>query len=423
MNEKKSEEIDLLDYLHVLIKRRRMIYRNVFLVAILTLLVSFVMPSYYKARTTILPPEEAPSSGLLTALSNTPLSSMLLTETSTTSDLFVQILKSRSVLDGVLQRVFEFPRGGKKAKKRTLLDILGYESLEKGRKALRKKIYVEASQEGIVTLEVELPDPHLAADVANAFVAELDKINKEKSNSRAKNSRLYIEAQLKITEKKLAKASEELARFKEKYKAISLEAQTEAAIQEAGELKGKIIAKEVELGVALQSLKADHISVIRLKKELQELKKQYNYLQYGTDEDLQKRKEFYIPFSQVPEVGIQLAKLMREVKVQETVWQLLNQQYYQAKIQEARDTPTVQALDEAVSPEVRSRPKRKLMVIIATFLAFLFSVFWAYAGEFYENLKSDPEENEKLKAMTEHIKSDLEKVKSVLRKTFRRKRH
>ncbi len=421
MKENKKEEIDLLDYLNVLVRRRRMIYRNVFIVMLAVLVISFLLPSYYKARTTILPPEEAPTSGLLTALSNTPISSMLLSETSTTSDLFVEILKSRSVLDRVLQREYEYPSGRKKAKKRTLLNILGHESLEKGRKALRKRIYVEASQEGIVTLEVELPDPVLAADVANAFVEELDRINKEKSTSRAKNSRVYIEEQLKITEQKLTKASEELARFKEKYKAISLEAQTEAAIQEAGELKGKIIAKEVELGVALQSLKPDHISIIRLKKELEELKKQYNLLQYGTDEDLQKRKEFYIPFSQVPEIGIQLAKLMREVKVQETVWQLLNQQYYQAKIQEARDTPTVQALDEAVPPEVRSRPKRKLMVIISGFLAFLFSVFWAYAGEFYENLKSDPEEGEKINAILGHIKSDVEKVKSIVRKIFRRK--
>lgn len=420
MNENGKDEIDLLDYLNILIQRRKMIYRNVFLVALITLLVSFLMPSYYKARTTILPPpQEQPASGLLTALSNSPISSMLLTESTTTSDLFVEILKSRSVLDAVLQREFEFPRGEKNAKKLKLIDILDYQSLEKARKALRKKIYAEASKEGIVTLEVELPNRFLAADVANAFVEELDRVNKEKTTSRAKNSRKYIEEQLKLTEKKLAQASQELAKFKEKYKAISLEDQTEAAIKEAGELKGKIIAKEVELGVALQSFKPDHIAVIRLKKELEELKKQYNLMQYGTDEDLQKAKEFYIPFSQVPEVGIKLAKLTREVKVQETVWELLNQQYYQAKIQEARDTPTVQVLDEAVPPEMRSRPKRKLMVIIASFLALLFSVFWAYAEDFYKNLRSDPEEGEKLAKMSYHLKSDIEKIKELAKRILR----
>ncbi|MDW7682382.1 MAG: GNVR domain-containing protein, partial [bacterium] len=262
--------------------------------------------------------------------------------------------------------------------------------------------------------------PQLAANVANALVEQLDRINKEKSSSKAKNSRVYIENQLKQTEEKLKRASEELVDFKKKHKAVALEQQTEAAIKEAGEIKGRIIAKEVELGVAMQSLKPDHISIIRLKKELEELRKQYDYLQYGGEESFKTAKEFFIPFAEVPGVGLDLARLMREVKVQETVWELLNQQYYHAKIQEARDTPTVQVLDEAVPPETRSKPKRKLIVLVGAFLLLLGSVFWAYALDFYQTLQQDPKSRAKSQLMFKDFKSDIDKLKSL---TKRKKRN
>ena len=210
-----------------------------------------------------------------------------------------------------------------------------------------------------------------------------------------------------LTEEKLGTASKELVAFQEQNKAVSLEEQTEAAIKEAGELKGNIIAKEVELGVALQSLKPDHISIIKLRKELEELNKQYNYLQYGDDNNPEKQKEFYIPFSNVPEIGLELARLTRNVKVQETVWELLNQQYYHAKIQEARDTPTIEVLDIAVVPETRSKPKRKLLVLVGGFLAIMFNIFWVFAKDFYEKLKSDPTSSHKTNNIVNSLKSDF----------------
>jgi len=414
------QEIDLLDYVNVLAKRWKKIVRNVVAVMFLIAVISFLLPKSYTAITTILPPEKSKSNGLLTALSNSPLSNLLLAESGTTSDLFVEILRSRSVLDGVLQEKFLYRRNQKKPKSKSLLQILNLSSLEKGRKKLIKKVNIVASQEGIIHVKVELNDPCLAADVANAFVRQLDKTNKEKTTSRAKNSRIYIENQLKLTDEKLSQASNLLVKFKEKYKAVSLQAQTEAAIEEAGEVKGRIIVKQVELGVALQTMKPDNVVIIKLKREIEELQKQYDYLQYGNDEKLENQKEFYIPFAEVPGVGLELAKLMRDVKVQETVWELLNQQYYHAKIQEARDTPTIQVLDEAVSPETRTKPKRKILVLVGGFLAFIFSIFFAFTAEFFERLKSDATSSRKTDEIVGNLKKDWDGIKkhisSILKK-------
>jgi len=426
MKERKSEipdqEIDLLDYVTVVIKHRKKIIRNVIVVALVTVIISFFLPKTYTAVTTILPPEETQSTGILTTLSNSPLANLILKEKGTTSDLFVEIIKSRSVFDAVLKTEFLYGKHKKNPQKKTLLQIIKAKSLEKGREKLTNKVNVTASPEGIISVEVELKDRYLAADVANAIVSELDKINKEKSTSRAKNSRIYIENQLKLTEEKLKMASDKLVKFQEKYKAISLQEQTEIAIEKAGELKGKILAKNVELGVALQTMKPDNVFIVQLKKEIEELEKQYNYLQYGDSVALADQKEFYIPFAEVPGVGLELAELKREVKVQETVWELLNQQYYHAKIQEARDTPTIQVLDEAVPPELRTRPKRKLLILISSFLALMLSIFWAFLIEYINHIKREATNYYKTKEITEAIRKDWEKIKNFLNRLTTKKK-
>ncbi len=413
MDKDYNQEVDLLDYLKVIVKHRKTIIRNVVVVAFLVAIVSFVLPKTYTARTTILPPENANSASILTALSNSPLSNLILSPSGTTSDLYVEIVKSRSVLDATLLSEFTYPKNDKHAKKKRLLSILDEKNLEKGRMKLEKNINVKSSMEGIIVIEVELNDRNLAADVANMLVAELDRTNKEKNTSRAKNSRIYIENQLKLTEEKLKSASEALVKFKEKNKAISLEEQTKTAIENAGELKGRILVKNVELGVALQTMKPDNVYIVKLKKEIEELEKQYNYLQYGDSVSLEEKKEFYIPFAKVPGIGLELAELVREVKVQETVWELLNQQYYHAKIQEARDTPTIQVLDEAVPPELRTKPKRKLLVIVGSFLTLILSVFGAFVAEYIHNIKNEGSANEKAATISQEIGSDWEKIKEL----------
>lgn len=412
--ENNYQEIDLLDYFKVLLKHRKMLVRNVLVVAILIFIISFFLPKIYTGVATILPPDDTQSTDLLNLLSSSPLSNLIFAESRTTSDLYVEILKSRSVLDGVLGQEFLYKKTKKNAQQKTLLKILNAKSLEQGRKKLASKVNVKASPEGIISVAAELNDRYLAADVANALVSELDKINKDKSTSRAKNSRVYIENQLKLTEAKLKTASEELVQFQEKYKAISLEEQTRTAIEKAGDLKGKILAKNVELGVAQQTMRPNNVYVVQLRKEIEELERQYNYLQYGDSLNLENQKEFYIPFADVPEVGLELANLMREVKVQETVWELLNQQYYHAKIQEARDTPTIQVLDEAVAPELRTRPQKKLLILVGSFLVFILSIFWAFVSEYIERAKSDSAAYFKTKEISDDIRKDWERIKQLL---------
>ncbi len=412
-----NNEIDLLDYLNVIIKRRRMILRNAFYAALAMALISLVLPKTYTATTTLLPPEDSSKSGLQSLLANSPVSFLDLGGLGTSSaDLFVEILKSRSVAEGVLQTKYAY-----RDTLQNLYEIWGMSSRDQAVKKLRGKTTVILNEQGIIQIAVELHHPELAAQVANAYVAELDRVNREKSVSKAKNSRAYIEEQLQITEANLKKAATELAQYQSQFKALDLQEQTKVAIEKAGELKGTIIAKEVELQLALQIMKPNNPAVVRLQTELNELRKQFEHLQFGNSVAFEDKKDYFIPFSDVPEVGVRLAELLREVKVQETVWQLLNQQYYSAKIQEARDTPTVQVLDEAKPPERRTKPKRALLVLVAGFLTFMFSVFWAFVLEYGERVRARQEEYQKLNHIAGEIRADYYKLKDTLRRFFRQR--
>lgn len=406
-----SEEIDLLDYLNVIIKRRRMIIRNSVAAALLIAIISFILPSTYTATTTLLPPDEGRQQGIMGLLSESPISFLNLPGIkANSSEIFVEILKSRSVAEGVLKRKYKY-----KDKEQSLYEIFDLGSNEKALKQLHKRAKIFANEQGIIEISVELNHPELAAQVANAFVEELDRVNQEKSVSKAKNSRLYIEEQLRKTEASLKKASEALAEFQSKHKAVALEEQTKVTIEKAGEIKGTIMAKEVQLEVSLQTMKPDNPRVIRLQKELDELKKQYNHLQFGNSIPFEDQKDYFIPFVDMPEVGRKLAKLVREVKVQETVWELLNQQYYSAKIQEARDTPTVQILDEAIPPEKRTSPKRKLLVLVGSFLTFSFSIFWAFVLEYGQRIKQREEEYKKVKHIIDELNHDYQQIKNTFK--------
>ncbi len=410
-NQVEIDEINLLDYANIVFNHRRMIVRNFLVVVILVGLISMILPSKYTAVSTLMPPQEQDQFSMASLLSDVSLPGFSLPTDASPSEILVEILRSRSVSERVLNKSFTFNKNHL-----PLYEILKYDSLELALLYTKDFVKFDANQQGIISVTVELKDRKLAADVTNTFVKVLDQIKQEKSVSRAKNSRIYIESQLQETEQKLEIAAIKLAEFQKENKAISIEVQLETSFKQAGELKGQIIAKEVQLGILLQTMKPKNPIVIQIQKEIYELNNLYRDFQYGSTNPSKKDEDFYLPFADMPDVGLQLAKLTREVKVQETVWTLLNQQFYQAKIEEARDTPTVQVLDKAVPPVRRSSPKRKLLVIGFGLTAFLFSIIWAFGKEYFEKLNSNPQDKQRLDSITKGIRQDIKIIKSKFQK-------
>jgi uncharacterized protein involved in exopolysaccharide biosynthesis len=356
------------EILNIIIFNRNKILKVTLLSTIfLFLILLLVYPVTYKSPATVLPPENNDQMGDLgSLLAGNDFSNFLTGSfSSATSQLYMEILKSRSAAEYVVR-------------KHNLTEYFDEDNIYKAAKELNDYLEVELNKEGIIKISVEVSTSviplllddkdtvrEFAAALSNSFVEALDKINREKLSSKAKKAREYIENQLLLTRSQLDSVENELMTFQERNKAVSLPEQVNAAIDAAAKLKSEIVQTEIELGLMQSNLREDNKTLIAMRNKLEELESQYNKMELGS-------QDYLLAFKEVPELGKQLATLLREVKIQNEVYLLLQQQYYKEKIQENRDIPTVEVLDEAIPPLKASGPRILLSTITGGIFVFLF---------------------------------------------------
>ena len=409
-----KKEIHLSDLFMILLKYRWIIIRNTLITLAAAVLLTFILPKKWTAETTLMPPEKDTSPGMASMMEGVDLPGLPFAEKTSSTDLLLELLKSKSLSACMLERSFAC-NGDTVA----LYKITGFPSVKIGTQKMYKFAQFAKSKQGIISIRVELGDPVLAATVANAFVEELDRINQQKNVSRAKNSRLYIEEQLKNTHQQLVSATKRLAEFQQKNRAVSLENQMQASFEQTGHLKAQIIAQEIRVAMMQEAMKPENPQLIRAKQELEEIKARYADLQTGSDSSRIDTTDIYVPFLKVPDMAVQIAELKRDVQVQESVWELLNRQYYQAKIEEARNTPSIQVLDPAVPPPFRSAPQRKFIVITLGLLGFVFSIFYALTDHYVKTLDETSEQKQKLQTVSRTLNADADKIKTGLKRFLR----
>jgi tyrosine-protein kinase Etk/Wzc len=383
-----DDEINLLDYWRVLRKRGRMILALVF-VSVVTMgfLSYFVMTKIYESRASILAPKESSggSAGLAAALAASGVGQFLgniLPPTGSNRDIFVAILKSRTMAQDLVERFH-------------LKEYYKAKYTDDAIKGLQGATDILVSKEGVISISVEDKDPKLAADIANAYVTNLDRLFAKLGTTDASRQRAFIAERLDKTEKALRQAEETLRRFQESNKAIVVQEQAKGALEEAAKVKGQIVAAEAQMEFLRSFSTESNPQVVAQRRQIDELKRHLAQMQYGAGMELppespnpgQPRREFQVPFTKVPELGMELIRLTREVKVQETVYSLLTAQFEQAKINEARDTPTVQFLDKALPAERKSKPTTRVNMAIAGALSLFVGIFLAFFLEYVERMR------------------------------------
>jgi len=401
------EKVTIYTYLTILVGYRRFIFLNLVGVCLIVAVVSLLLPSWYRATTTILPPGgEALGLGMASSLMGTAsglATSFALPFMTTPSDMIAAMLKSRTVGEEVVQ-------------KEDLMIAYKTKSMENALRELFSHVLVRVTEEGLISLSYEDRDRIKAAKVANRFVEELDRINRKTSASQAKNARMFIEERLAQTQKELTRAEENLRRFQEDNKTILLDDQMKAVIEKAADLKAQMVSSEIELNVLSKTLSFSHPQIKSLRSTINEIKKQLEILQLGNqDENSDERTVLDVPFTQVPSLSLRLARLVREVKIQEGVFELLTQQYEQYKIQETKDTPTIQVLDRAVPPERRAKPKRALLVVFSGILSVFASTVFIFGLEYFKRSKQkNPEAIERLESLLGAWRKDVEDLKKKI---------
>ena len=355
------------DIINTIIFNRKPILKvTLFSMVFIFLLLYFIYPYTFEAPVTILPPEKNNQIGGLSGLLGGEDYSSLINAglTSANSQLYMQILKSRSAALHVV-------------KKNDLVKYFNSKNEVEAAGMLSKLLNLSLNKEGIIQLSVSTSTSlfpmfkastdsikKLSAKLSNSFVDALDIINREKLSSKAKRARVYIESQLLQTKTLLDSAENSLMMFQKKNKTVALPEQVKAAIDAAARLKTDIIKTEIELGLVEPNLREDNRTLLTLKSKLQELKSQYSKMEMGN-------QDYLVAFRDVPELGRELASLVRDVKIQNEVYTLLQQQYFRERIQENRDLPTIEILDEAIPPLTASSPRLIVTTVLGGIFVFL----------------------------------------------------
>jgi tyrosine-protein kinase Etk/Wzc len=359
--ENKDEiEINIPELLAKLGRHKKMIGGITAGAAFVSLVVSLLMTPIFRAETKILPPLKS-SSGIAEQLLNQMGGIASLASSAigvkTPNEMYIGFLKSRTVFDKIIDRF-------------GLMKLYDAKYREDARKELDKALDTKSGKDGMIVVSVEDPDPKRAADMANAFVEEMIGVTRGLALTEAAQRRLFFEEQLKDVKLALAKAEKGMEGFQEKTGALKIDDQARAVIQGIGALRAQIAAREVQYKVAQTYATPQNPDLQRIEEELRGLKAELNKLEQkgGNNPDP------LMPTGRMPSVGMEYFRKLRDVKYNETLYELLAKQYEMAKLDEARDAAVIQVIDKAVIPERKVKPRRAVIVALSAFTGFLSSI-------------------------------------------------
>lgn len=416
-----EDEIDLLDLLLVLARRKWFIIKTTTIFAVLAIAYALLATPIYKAETQVIPPQSG-GSGAMAALAQmgVPDFAAGMLGVTTPSDTLVAIVKSRPVLDKVIDKFglmdrepepglppVEAIKEGINTLKEKLLpskESASEEEEPKFRSDIRMALATATSanadtKSGIITISVSDTSPDLAAEIANEYVAQLQELMQSLAFSQASQQRLFLENQVKDAQYNLLQAERNLSEYQIRTGILDVGEQTSAVMEGLIKLRAEVTAKEVELRSTQTFATANNPKVKRLQSELASLKEQLRRMEASTGSTMPSD----ISIKDLPDAGLEYLRLMRDMKFNETLYGMLLKQYESARISEAQEPSVVQVLAQAEPPERRSKPKRKLIVVLATVLGGFIGVFGAFLKEFAANAQSDPERSAKMTELKKHL--------------------
>ncbi len=412
--------------LRLLWDHRRSLLRVAAIGLVASTLVAFLIPKSYTSTTQLMPPDPQSTSGLammaaMAAKAGGGLGAVAgdLLGVKSSGALFVGVLRSQTAQDRLIQQF-------------DLRKVYGSRLVMDARRKLDENTSIsEDRKSGIISISVTDHSPQRAAALTNAYVDQLNLLVAELSTSSAHRERVFLEERLKVAKQDLDEASNQLAQFSSKNNTLDIQQEGKAMLDAAGTIAGELIAAQSQLE-GLRQIYTDNNSRVRsLNARVAELRRQLEKLG-GTQVNapknpqaptLAKRKATNPPPGQaadpptdtppgqatdpstakaggglpyptlrsLPLLGAKYADYYRRAKIQETVYELLTEQYELAKVQEAKETPSVKVLDPARIPERKSFPPRLVIMFLGTFLASALSVVWVLGSARWEEVDAgDP---------------------------------
>jgi tyrosine-protein kinase Etk/Wzc len=342
-----APQMQSLYYVEILLRWKNFIILNTVIVAIVISGITLLMPNWYKATASILPPKQQDIFG--SAIGTNPILRGLAGSRSLSSFgrvtggyNYLAILKSRTTMEDVINKF-------------DLMNVydISDRNMDKAVRALEGNTLFETQDDDNITIDVYDKDPQRAADMANYFVEILNSTSIQLGTQEARNNREFIGRRLEQCRQDLRRAEDTLKTFQEKKDIIIAEYANNTSISAYAELYAMKAKKEIEVAVLEKKVSRENQLLLQLKAELRELSKK---------------------LSTFPQTGLEGVRLYRDVITQEKILEFLLPIYEQAKIDEQKDVPVLLVLDKAVPPQRKAKPQRTPIVALVSFLGLTFSI-------------------------------------------------
>jgi len=359
-----------------LLWRHRVLLGRVAAIAfVVSAIFAFLIPKQYKSVARIMPPDQQGSGAMLLAAlaSRAPslgalgtLAGGLMGGHSSTA-LLVDLLRSGTVSGHLidrfsLQHVYH---------KRYRIDT--------AKRLARLTTIADDKKSGVITIEVRDTSPERARDLAQGYLDELNKLVTQTSTSAARRERIFIEQRLQRVQQDLEQAQLDLSEFSSRNSTVDIKEQTHALVDVGARLQGQLLVEQSGLQSLRQIYGDGNVRVRESEARIASLQRELANMAgssapqpaasphnlntaNGSGDDSQ----LYPRLRQLPRLAVPYADLYRRVKVQETVFELLTQQYELARIEEAKDVPVVSVIDPPAVPEKKSFPPRLLLTLALT---------------------------------------------------------
>ncbi len=373
--------VSFLDYINVVWRWGKFIAINTLVIAVCAIIISLVLPKWYKATASILSPKDqgllnffGGANSVIRGLSSLPKIGGFGQNPGAFN--YFAILKSRSAMESVVK---EF----------NLMQVYGIDngSMEDAIKVLNGNVAFEFQDDDYITIDIYDKDPNRAAAIANYFVDILNTMSINLATREAKNNREFIERRLDSTRENLRKAEDALAKFQER-KGIMMTPEQTSTISAIADLFALKAKKEIEIAILERTVTQSNEVLNQLKLELSELDKK---------------------LATFPQAGVESFRLYRDMATEQKILEVLIPLYEQAKINEQKDVPVLLVLDKAIPPERKAKPQRLLIVLSSTTLFFFFSILLAFTMQAILRRK------EALKTFEKKIQQYTIKIASIYR--------
>jgi tyrosine-protein kinase Etk/Wzc len=387
-----NDEISFIDLFIILARRKSLIGKITLALMLGGFVISLLLPKTYTATTTVLPPQQnsSLSSSIMSQLGSLGSLGALAGSgigLKNPNDMYVAMFKSRTVEDAMIHKF-------------GLMAEYKQKYMSAARKAFENHFTVEAgTKDNLIRISVEDRDPRHAAEMANAYVDAYRDLSQHLAIGEAAQRRLFFEQQLLQAKDNLANAEEALKETQQKTGMIQLDSQARALIESAAALRAQITAKEVQLQAMRTYATGQNAEVIQAQQELESMRAQLAKLAGNGDDNA----GLIVPKGQVPQAGIEYVRRLRDLKYNETIFEILARQFELAKLDEAKEGALIQVVDPAIVPDYKSSPKRALITIVAALAGLMIGIFIAVLLEGLERARRDPEQNERLNILRRAI--------------------